>query len=313
MLRILSVLLFCAGVFCLAQSHAQVPMTGAGLGATAVVASYTGPGDISGSTTVFGFLTRPFTGAIASGGTTVGVNVTRTSDSMTCDIYVANTTTGFGNVHTTGGCTASGTGAAFCNATTCQVNTWYSQGSSNNATLQTAAGTVTLIIGTPSYLNFGPAGTTGTFYVNYSAQAQPFTCSAATKRTDATNGNLVFMEDENNVYPYIQYDSSSTPNMQIVDSNAVTVAAAARNSWHTLQVLLNSVSSSARLDGTTHSIATLVPGTDGMSGQTGIQSYNTSLTIYIGEIICWAGDQSTHFNAVETNQISGSGNWAGGY
>ena len=35
MTRLIAVILFCAGIFCLAQSHAQVPMTGAGLGAPA--------------------------------------------------------------------------------------------------------------------------------------------------------------------------------------------------------------------------------------------------------------------------------------
>ena len=32
MTRLIAVILFCAGVFCLGQSHAQVPFTGAGLG-----------------------------------------------------------------------------------------------------------------------------------------------------------------------------------------------------------------------------------------------------------------------------------------
>ena len=54
MLRFLAVFLVCAGIFCLAQSNAQVPMTGAGLGAPAgAVAGYTGPGDCSGCLTTY--------------------------------------------------------------------------------------------------------------------------------------------------------------------------------------------------------------------------------------------------------------------
>jgi hypothetical protein len=50
MRRLLAVLLFCAGIFCLAQSRAQVSMTGAGLGAP-TVSGYTAQGvHFNGST-----------------------------------------------------------------------------------------------------------------------------------------------------------------------------------------------------------------------------------------------------------------------
>ena len=48
MTRLIAVILFCAGIFCLGQSHAQVPMTGAGLGKPGGATAYTGPGDCSG-------------------------------------------------------------------------------------------------------------------------------------------------------------------------------------------------------------------------------------------------------------------------
>ena len=54
MTRLIAVILLCAGIFCIAaeppvgQSHAQVPMTGAGLGAPTGGGGggFTGPGDV---------------------------------------------------------------------------------------------------------------------------------------------------------------------------------------------------------------------------------------------------------------------------
>ena len=52
MARLFAIVLFCAGIFCIAQSQAQaqVPMTGAGLPKPASAGGYTGPGDCAGCT-----------------------------------------------------------------------------------------------------------------------------------------------------------------------------------------------------------------------------------------------------------------------
>ena len=55
MARLFAIVLFCAGIFCLAQSQAQVPMTGAGLGAPGGAAPSTttwNPSDIAAGLTL---------------------------------------------------------------------------------------------------------------------------------------------------------------------------------------------------------------------------------------------------------------------
>jgi hypothetical protein len=71
MRRLLAVILFCAGIFCLAQSHAQVSMTGAGLGAPASGGGggYTAQGvHFNGSTELWNpsALNAPLTGSVNS-------------------------------------------------------------------------------------------------------------------------------------------------------------------------------------------------------------------------------------------------------
>ena len=53
MARLFAIVLFCAGIFCIAHGNAQVPMTGAGLPKPAGAAGYTGPGDCSGCLTTY--------------------------------------------------------------------------------------------------------------------------------------------------------------------------------------------------------------------------------------------------------------------
>ncbi|MGC2411738.1 MAG: hypothetical protein WA459_03450 [Stellaceae bacterium] len=95
---------------------------------TASGASYVGPGDTTSWTAWYGL--RPYKASFAGSSSHPGVNITRTSDSHTCDL-LTSTTTGLGN---TVNCSPSGdngqSAASFCAATTCipTIGTgWYDQ------------------------------------------------------------------------------------------------------------------------------------------------------------------------------------------
>ena len=78
MTRLIAVILFCAGIFCLGQSHAQVPMTGAGLGKPA-------SGGASPTWTATGNPASQNTGTTSATFTSVGIGSPAASD-----VLVAN-------------------------------------------------------------------------------------------------------------------------------------------------------------------------------------------------------------------------------
>lgn len=93
-------------------------------GASGAPASYTGPGDVvSGAKAFWGL--RAYNAAYATG-SNKAVQVTRTSDSETCDVLINSS----GNLGNTTGCSGADSGvtiATFCNATTCNVKKFYDQ------------------------------------------------------------------------------------------------------------------------------------------------------------------------------------------
>lgn len=124
----LAAALLAVGLGLLAANPAAVAQFSAFVAGPAAAASYTGPGDITSWTAWYGL--RPYKAAYAGSSSHPAVNITRASDSHTCDL-LTSTTTGLGNtVNCSSGADNSQSAASFCASTTCipTIGTgWYDQ------------------------------------------------------------------------------------------------------------------------------------------------------------------------------------------
>jgi hypothetical protein len=226
-----------------------------GCSAGGSVASFTGVGDVvSGAQAWYGL--RAYNAAYATANGKL-VNLTRASDSATCDILANASTGGFG---VTANCTGSGTNgvsaSSFCNATTCTANTLYDQSGANNcsaapcpATQATVASQPTLSLscqnslpcltfnGTSTILNATSGGT----------GSQPFTVAAVAERTGAfTSAGQIFLSDSSQ--SGIGFTSSANTVAAFAGSNAT--ATASDSAAHSLIGVINNTTTNVVVDGT---------------------------------------------------------------
>lgn len=316
MRQLIAVALFCAGLFCIAQ--AQVPMTGAGLGAPAVLASYQGPSDVLGATAVHFVGLRAVSAAAASSNIQL-VNLGRSSDSHTCDV-LANASTGkMGNTAncSTGGdngtlwstwCAASGGNCAPANSNTIGVLALYDQGTAAlNYTLGNTGGGITLnaIGGSNPTVSCNTSG--GNWYKNITGftQNQRFFYTMVSERTAnfTTLQRGVFAA--NGASFAIGYDSSIN-NLYISGVNTV---AASDSAFHSVGIDFNGSSTQVWVDGNSPSTITtsggVTTGTISICANTFSQNFDGNWN----EIGIWSGNLSANAVALSANQHGSANGW----
>jgi hypothetical protein len=248
---------------------------------------YVGPGDvISGGLAWFGM--RAYSNAIAVAGTQQLAGLVRASDSNTCDIIVATS----GGVGLTANCSTGGdngsTLAAWCNATTCSVTTWYDQtGHSNNVVQATGADQPTITVSCSNSqpcLTFSAVQLMKTSVDTTSGTAQPLLLSIEAERTgNFTTGGNAYRGTGNNII--LGGNSSTNSWFAYAGSTVATVSGITDSVFHAINVVYNGASTVFNHDGTE---ATLSPGSTGMIFQ--IQVGDGANWIgNIAEVGYWAG------------------------
>jgi len=257
--RIISVLLFCAGLLCLAQ--AQVPMTGAGVGAPGGGApAYTGPGDLTLSATFvawYGFscFTAAYSGNVASIWDHATNNTTNTV--ITCSA---------GSLVTT-----SPSSLATTCAVACDVDVMYDQsGTHCDSSVACRADAAGMGAMPPLNLTGAPDGTKmcmtsggGAGFVITTdnapgaptfTQAIPFSMSMVQKQTTVGSGvQTIIGGGTTNNQIRVGFENTAAPNNKHVIYNGVSFpgAVASNNAFHAFNDVFDAASASAvSIDGT---------------------------------------------------------------
>jgi hypothetical protein len=302
MLRIFSVFLFCAGLFCLAQ--AQVPMTGAGKATPAGIA-YTGVGDIV--TAVAGWGTEAYKTSTRG---MKAINVCNVSD-VACGDMSTDATTGKLALTTIGG--------SDCTMVTCTVKIIYDitfgtgcGGSACDRTQATIGNRATLLtnaLNGVACLSFN--GTSAKYpLATGPSHAQPVSGSFVAKNTSAGSQSTVYGGDAGAMQ--VGFDHANlTPNGAYIYGGGASVATAAQtdNSFHAVQNVWNGASSNFYIDGSaTGSLNISGNGFavgDSVGDDTGGASF---LKGTLCELFLIASDATSNQSSLNTNQHS-SGRW----
>ena len=309
MLRILSIILICAGIFAQPASAAQrlpegvvakqvggldiarqavrypklaqLPLTGAGLGAPSAPASYTGPGDIVASSP-FWFGLRAYSHALANSGvtTTPVADVLGASTATSCTIYLKGDGTGDIDL-TTAGAGAIGhqclLGATtFCSVTntSCAVSKLYDQSSSGcsmpidvgdgftagpTLVLSFVGSHPALLIDTSGTMNLRASCSIGTF-------ASPYTWANAVYPINTNSTGSVMIV--NGGFGHALKNNVGNPNFAWYAGGAGEFDLNTTNgAWHSAAVVFNGASSQYDIDGTQGNMSNNI----GTSALTGLQ------------------------------------------
>jgi hypothetical protein len=230
-----------------APAHAQ--FNGCPPGFCNVAPGAYGPGDVVPSAQVVYYGLRAYTAAIAAAATHKLINISRASDSHTCDIIVA-TNRGLGN---TANCSTGGdngqSASGFCNATTCVVVTLYDQVATHDMTQATNANRPTL---TFNCLGGLPCMTFGTNQALVQSaptgSSQPLTFILVGKRTAQFTAQST-VAGANGAQPEV--GGASSANTWIMYAGSVAnVASVSDSVWHAFDFVFNGASSIANTDGT---------------------------------------------------------------
>lgn len=256
--------------------------------------TYTGIGDQASYFVYYGV--RAYSQAVALTGTQKAFNVSRASDSHTCDILIATT----GDLGNTINCSTAAdngqTWTAFGASTTLTVATWYDQvnGGSCDATTLTGGFTLVSLNGLPAV--YSGAGVNVTIQSGSSCLeflAQPYTISAVAER----NGNFT---TENDIAAGI-FSGSSTAFGFFFSAGANTTAqyagsvganvTTADSVFHAMQAVFNGALSSINIDGVT--TGSLNPGTSNLGSNFQIGSNGgRAETVYYREVAMALGGQN---------------------
>lgn len=259
--------------------------------------SYVGPGDIvSGAKAFYGV--RAYSAATATANA-AAMKLIRASDSHTCDILLAST----GDLGVTANCSTggdNGTAVASWATGTVTIDTWYDQtgngwdvfqsGSAPGFTLSCQGGKPCAVFaGSQGFDNFGSPPST----------AQPLSISVVAIRTGGT-GQSDLISGASGVFFSGSFGSGAASGYF---GNSPT-ATAADSAWHALQFVVNSTSSSIRVDGTPNT--GLDFGTNALDSDyyIGKQSGSSFLTGKIAEVDLLSGValNSTQQTALCTNE-----------
>lgn len=258
---------------------------------------YLGLGDLDTYAVYAGL--RAYSAAIVAAGTQPLVNVSRVSDSHTCDILVSGT----GYLGNTANCSTGGdngaAAATFC-ATTCNVPILYDQTGGGHNFVPTG-GNVTLSLSDTSLAFNGSAG----LRINsMPAVAQPLSFSSVSKRTSGTSSSTVM----NAPAIIVRYEAAT----ELVEFAGVAhFSVAAESTWHTSNVTFNGTSSIVNLDMVSTSSLNLSTGAIGSGEMLGIGDNGGGgerLTGNIREIAISASNQNaTMLNNVALQQHAAYG------
>jgi hypothetical protein len=237
---------------------------GHGIFPSGLPVQYNGPGDVVGGAAAWYGL-RAYNAAYAASNGKL-INISRASDSQTCDI-LAVSNGGFGNTANCSG-TANGQPAAtFCNGTTCTIAEWYDQtGNGINLTQATVASQPTLtlnclgVLPCATFVFQGDASsgspTTTTIGTVSGVAQRTSNLTSFSSLLGAVNGNTI-----------AGWANASNTAITYQGTTGITQTAA-DNAWHAFQWIYNSTSSLANVDG--------VSGTPGSAGSA---SWNTPINI----------------------------------
>jgi hypothetical protein len=307
----IAAILLCLGVYCLngidiphfKTAQAQVPMTGAGLGAPAVAASYQGPCDaVTGCVAAYGLMAydAAFNGA--------AVNV--------C-IEVAGSDTTCADVSVNGSTVTVPAGLSTCNNSTniCTVKIIYDQTAnaagkctaSCNLQETTVANRANFVIpgsgnGCPLSTQYCVAAVSTTTTYSLASGSitlgQPFTMSVVGERTShSTQGRLAASTASNS---QLGWENANNELRLYLGSSATDLTGIADSSWHAMQFVGNNTTSTINADGT--SSGNVSPGTGGWSaeqmniiGSQGLYGFIG----YWGEEVFWP--TATSVSTINTN------------
>ena len=210
MLRLLSVIAFCAGLLCLAQSNAQVPLTGAGLGTPTVATAYAGPGDIAGITWLKWNGLRAF--SLAKTGTKA---IRLINETTTTQQDINSLTNGTLDV---------ATAATLCGVAVCKIVTFYDQSGALSCAGSTACDDTEATDANRAVFNLGPIvginaalpsdtfnGTSTTYATAAAfAKSQPFSWSCLAQSPNAAQQGVWGSSD-------LSFETTGTPGFWFIN------------------------------------------------------------------------------------------------
>lgn len=308
MRRVIVAFLLCAGIFCFAQSEAQVPTTGAGLGAPGgAPAAYTGPLDVVGSNVVGCWALRACSSAARGN---AAINVCNVSD-IACADWLTDASTGALVPTTVGG--------SSCAVVVCTVKTIYDQSGALACAGSTACDLVdatinargTLVANCINTSHYCIAFTGGEGYNSANALptiTQPYTQSLVVERTGNTSaGNTVFTSSTGGDL----FGMGTSANLGALFNGTYGTWTATDNAWNAQSVVSNAGSSIYNDNGTAGS-PSANPGTGNLPSGTMQMGYYTGAgTLYFGgnfvEGVFWKATSSAgQLSSIVSNQRGSS-------
>lgn len=291
----LSVILLCAGMYCLAQ--AQVTLTGAGKGAPGPAVTYQGPGDIVSGASIWYSCGRAYNAAYATGSNGACDVVDTATGLVTCTYHIQ--TSGFVNPSECNGVSQS------CHVA-CSVTKAYDQsGNSNPATQATLANMPTLTL---SALKGLPCPTgNGTSQFLASAASPPFTNPTTLVDLSSAASSSGFNVPLGGNNYALGYGSTTSVGMFAGSLSTTSITAA----FHAIiPVITGSGSGTLVIDGTANSVTV---GTNSGNVTFGILAQGNNSNFLAGTV-CEGGGypigfNSTQYTAMNTNMHSASNGW----
>lgn len=206
--------------------------------------------------------------AAKANGTSIAMNVQRSSDSQTCDLLLTTS----GNIGSTTNCSGAANGtvaATFCSAGsgTCAMVTWYDQsGNGNNVTQATSGNQPQLV-----FAQFGALLGVQAGFTNYpfmataafsSTAAQPFSISSVVyPASDTTTENFIVGFGSGTLYG-LGFDATGG-NVLLTAGGTNQTFAISLGALHTIQAVFNGGSTSVNIDGSVHALSS--PGSSGLN------------------------------------------------
>ncbi len=232
-------------------------------------ASYQGPGDVVSGATAWYSCFRGYSLSYASG-SNAGCNLTRASDSHTCDILIGTS----GSWTNTANCSTPGDNgtavATWCNATTCTVNTAYEQVGNGYTLTQATVSDQPIVafscFGSLPCLQPGPGSNPNLECIVAACVgvtvAEPYTQVAYVERTASFTSQQTFFGSGAAGLQQSLFAASANQ-IAIYAGVAVAAVTATDSTPHAFLGLYNSTNSSINVDGTI--TGSLNPGTSVMN------------------------------------------------
>ena len=292
---------------------AQVPMTGAGLGAPGVVVAYQGPGDIASDAIAFYSAGRSYNAAYATAASPLADLVDTATGLLTCTMKVK--ATGFADLTSAVCPTSSPTTnvVTWCTVTVggCSVTKLYDQtGNGNHVVQATLANMPPFTFSAQNGLPC-PAGKIATTYLETAGSitaAQPWSMTGVTEVTGnvatiqyfaSTNGTgTVFRHRQANQTQF----ANSGPALTVTDS-----------AFHAYVGVMNTGVDPLFAADSSGNTTTTDGGAGTLGGNFYVMGHNGTtqglLTGFVCEIGIWPSDQNANYQALLANMRSATNGW----